>query len=118
MQAQSNVVQYVEWPEFIVVILAVVSLIIAITSIAFNKISSVSERIAVTEKQNEGDEQNFKVLFSKIDYLEKERVNDKIIYNEAINKLNITLSKIEIALENNNSVVKELKDQLNRRNDR
>lgn len=107
--------QHIAIQEFVVVVIGIITLIVAITAMAFNKISAVSERVAITEKQNEGDDNNFKVLYSKIDHLEKERVNDKIIYNEAINKLNMTLSKIETALENNNEIVRELKSEWQRR---
>lgn len=108
-------IQHVAFSDFVVVTIAVITLIAAVSAIAFSKVSSVSERVAVTEKQNEGDENNFKVLFSKIDYLERERVNDKILYNEAINKLNLTLGKIEGALENNNILVRELREEWNKR---
>jgi glucose uptake protein GlcU len=70
-------VNYVEWPEFITIVIGIVTLIIAITSIVFSKISATSERVAITEKQNEGDDENFKVIYRKIDWLEKERVSDK-----------------------------------------
>lgn len=111
-------VQFIELGQFITVTIGLVTLILGVAAIVFSKIGSVSERVAVTEKQNEGDENNFKVLFSKVEYLEKERHNDKILYNEAINKLNITLGKIESTLENNNTIVRELKAELNNRNDR
>lgn len=107
--------QVVTWEQFITVMIGIVALIATITSIVYGKISSISERLAVAEKQNEADDNNFKVLYEKVDSLSKDRVNDKIIYNEAINKLNMTLSKIEVALENNNIIVRELKEQLNRK---
>lgn len=117
-------VKYVEYPEFITVVIGVVSLLLGITAVIYgaigrvrDKVNDTSERVAVTEKQNDGDDNNFKILFQKIDYLEKERTNDKIIYNDAINKLNMTLGKIETTLENNNTLVRELKDEWNRKRD-
>ena len=107
--------QHIGLPEFITVTIAMITLIAAVTGMILSKMSSLSERVAVTEKQNEGDEKSFAVLYDKIDYLEKERVNDKILYNDAINKLNLTLGKIENTLENNNILVRELKEEWKKR---
>lgn len=112
-------VSYVEWPEFISVVLGVVALTLGISAILFGKITAVndkvqnvSEKAAVAEKQNETDKESLKIIFSKIETMEKDRMQDKLMYIETINKLNLTLKEIEVTLENNNKIVGELSSKI------
>lgn len=113
---------FVEWTDLLTVVGGVVAVILGITAIIYakignvsEKVNSVSERVAVTEKQNENDDHSFKILFSKLEQFEQARNNDRQLFNENINKLTLTLGKIEVTMENNNEIIKELKEELNKR---
>jgi hypothetical protein len=122
--------QYVEMNVFVTVVLALFGLIIGTFIILASKISNLRDNISVTvkdvaismkdvdnrlivaEQKNLGDDRGITILFSKVDSLEKERVRDVIQFTEMLSKLNNTLGKMEVTMENNNVIMTDLKNNM------
>lgn len=111
--------QFVEYGIYITVNIAIFTLIATSFAIAIAKISSLINRVAAVEQQNQGDLTNIDDLWdaikenrNKMDTLEQQRGKDVLLFTEAIGKLNVTLGKIEVTLENSNNVMEKIEKRI------
>lgn len=111
--------QFVQYQEFVVIILAVFGIIVTGFWIMISMISSVKNRLSLTEQQNKSDIVGIDDLWDavkdnrgKMEELDRQRGKDVLLFTEAIGKLNTTLGKMEITLENSNLVMEKFDKRL------
>lgn len=127
---QQEVGQFVEYSVFVPITIGIVTIILMGVWLLFNyfkgenkgmharislvkdDISSAKSRLSVVEKQNEGDNDNIKDIWIRIEAMERQRATDVIQFTEALGKLNNTLGKIEVTLENSNGVMQKIERRL------
>lgn len=120
MKEQEAIAQhFVQYQEFIVVILAIFGLLVGGFWIMIAMISSVKSRLSLTEQQNRTDIVSVDDLWDavesnriKMEEIERQRGKDVLLFTEAIGKLNTTLGKIEVTLENSNQVMEKMDKRL------
>ena len=118
-QSISPSAQYVEYGVFVTVCIALFTLLVAGFAVTISKISNLINRTATIEQQNQGDLINIDDLWdavkenrNKMDALELQRGKDVLLFTEAIGKLNVTLGKIEVTLENSNNVMEKIEKRI------
>lgn len=127
---QQEVGQFVEYDVFVPIIIGIVSIVLTSVWILFGyfknenrviyqkislgekNISNVKSRLSVVETQNQGDSDNIKDIWTRIESMERQRATDVIQFTEALGKLNNTLGKIEVTLENSNNVMEKIEKRL------
>lgn len=118
-ESQVIVEHFVQYQEFIVVILAIFGLFVTGFWIMIALISGVKSRLSLTEQQNKSDIISVDDLWEavksnrdKMEELEKQRGKDVLLFTEALGKLNTTLGKMEVTLENSNQVMEKFDKRL------
>jgi len=130
LMMQQEVQQFVEYSVFVPVAIGMIGLILTAAwlllvffkgevkglhtriSSAKDEVSNIKARVSIIERQNEGDNDNIKDIWTRIEIMEKQRTTDVIQFTEALGKLNNTLGKIEITLENSNGVMQKIERRL------
>lgn len=119
LQATQPSTQFVEYGIYITVNIAIFTLIATGFAVVIAKISSLINRVAAVEQQNQGDLINIDDLWdavkenrNKMDALELQRGKDVLLFTEAIGKLNVTLGKMEVTLENSNNVMEKIEKRI------
>lgn len=127
---QQEVGQFVEYNVFVPITIGIVTIILMGAWLLFtyfrsenrtineelsiikDNISDNKAKLSVVQQQNQGDNDNIKDIWGRIEAMEKQRSTDVIQFTEALGKLNNTLGKIEITLENSNEVMKKIEVKL------
>ena len=110
---------YVQYAEFVTVCVGLFTLTVVGFWTVIYLIGKVKDRLIVTEEQNKTDVRGIDDLWDavkenrvKMESIEKQRGEDIRLFTDSIGKLNITLGKIEVTMENNNKVIDELKQKI------
>ena len=110
---------FVQYQEFIIIVLAIFGIIVTGFWVMIAIMSSVRNRLSLIEQQNKTDIVGIDDLWeavkdnrTKMEEMEKQRGKDVLLFTEALGKLNTTLGKMEITLENSNSVMEKFDKRL------
>lgn len=99
-------VEYVRYPEFILVSVTLAGLVITGFWIMLVKMGNIGERVTTTETQNQNDNKNIDGIWNKLetmnvkmDSMESKRNEDVLQFTKVVGKLDTTLGKMEVTLE-------------------
>ncbi len=116
--------QFVQYQEFIIIMIAMFSAMVAGFWIMISILSKQNSRIAIAEQQNKSDVISVDDLWDavaenrlKMEGIERQRGKDVLLFTEAIGKLNTTLGKMEVTLENSNQVMEKMDKRLEKQDE-
>lgn len=119
MKEEIAKVQYVDIDLFISISVAMLGLILTGFLTVFKMIAGMksdlsksNEVIAVAARNNVSDETSIKEIKNEMMLMKEQRAKDVLQFTEVISKLNVTLGKIEVTLENSNSLMEKFERRL------